>query len=434
MVMAHPEYLDDIPNGHNDHFRTLPGVGALGHTGDKSGAPLNSFGRAFCSFGEPANGALGELGRSSRYKYVRSEVKEKNACTMADFERVKSNEDDDDDDDHHHHKGGRWTIKFCCDDADKDGQSNGHELGDPCLIAFSFTLGYDHGDTDDQKSFSCKYTSRCAATTCNCRTCDDSNCKPKIPNAISCDEGSSCNTENQYCPPNRKGSVLPDGLCCVAQKWSAGTCNISDESLGKVFVQGKNARKILASAGWEIVDDPFDADIIWVIHRCSLGAYTLNITRQAINLLPWDDPISDKGYLYSHIQKYDNLVDSNSILGKSTAFLPETYLLNEVNEREAAGAAIDACTILTSTGSCNEPWILKRTDLANGKAATLIEKINSSWIKGEVIKNLTKNSDRWLLQRYIDNPLLLDGRKSEIRCYWLVVSLKPLIVLYNPGT
>ena len=41
----------------------------------------------------------------------------------------------------------------------------------------------------------------------------------------------------------------------------------------------------------------------------------------------------------------------------------------------------------------------------------------------------------YIIQKYIRNPLLLDGRKSEIRIYWLIASLDPFLVLiYQEGT
>ncbi|THD27423.1 Tubulin tyrosine ligase [Fasciola hepatica] len=38
-----------------------------------------------------------------------------------------------------------------------------------------------------------------------------------------------------------------------------------------------------------------------------------------------------------------------------------------------------------------------------------------------------------IIQRYIHNPLLLDGRKFDIRCYMLVANSMPYLVLYHPG-
>jgi len=39
-----------------------------------------------------------------------------------------------------------------------------------------------------------------------------------------------------------------------------------------------------------------------------------------------------------------------------------------------------------------------------------------------------------LVQRYLLNPLLLEGKKMEIRSYWVIVSVEPFIVLYRDGT
>ncbi|MBT7874247.1 MAG: hypothetical protein HN758_07465, partial [Verrucomicrobia bacterium] len=38
----------------------------------------------------------------------------------------------------------------------------------------------------------------------------------------------------------------------------------------------------------------------------------------------------------------------------------------------------------------------------------------------------------YVAQRYIKRPLLLDGRKSEVRFYWLIASVDPLLVLIYP--
>jgi hypothetical protein len=37
----------------------------------------------------------------------------------------------------------------------------------------------------------------------------------------------------------------------------------------------------------------------------------------------------------------------------------------------------------------------------------------------------------WVIQRYISSPLLLCGRKSEVRAYFLVACTHPFIVLYH---
>jgi len=38
-----------------------------------------------------------------------------------------------------------------------------------------------------------------------------------------------------------------------------------------------------------------------------------------------------------------------------------------------------------------------------------------------------------LFVRYIINPLLINGKKFDIRCYMLISSVQPLIILYHEG-
>lgn len=46
---------------------------------------------------------------------------------------------------------------------------------------------------------------------------------------------------------------------------------------------------------------------------------------------------------------------------------------------------------------------------------------------------LAKELREIVVQKYCENPLLVDGRKFDIRAYMVVICMKPYLVLYNPG-
>jgi phospholipase C len=110
---------------------------------------------------------------------------------------------------------------------------------------------YKHGDKDDQKAFSCPGSDRCASDHgCSCSSCDQTQCQPKIPYAISCQhhEGgppSPCPIEGQYCPPqnviNHDGQQ-PDGDCCIKGAWTPGVCPAS------ILEQGPPRNESVAAA------------------------------------------------------------------------------------------------------------------------------------------------------------------------------------------
>eukprot|EP01049_Picozoa_sp_SAG25_P004530 SAG25_NODE_287_length_10351_cov_22.194499_6_plen_312_part_00 len=202
-------------------------------------------------------------------------------------------------------------------------------------------------------------------------------------------------------------------------------------------------RVLVGAAGWELVRHPAAADVIWVRNRCYLGDYeparwsSDGGRRQAFNMLPWDLPVTDKGLLVKHlsaVSEYD-----------ASAFVPSTFRLTEPQQRQAFVSAMAACKRREEDdaqggGGCGT-WILKRTDLSNGEGAQILPK-PAEWACGgsgggggnTTTFVETHGTESWLVQRYIEHPLLLNGRKSELRAYLLVASLEPLLVFYHSGT
>lgn len=71
-------------------------------------------------------------------------------------------------------------------------------------------------------------------------------------------------------------------------------------------------------------------------------------------------------------------------------------------------------------------WIMKPVGKSQGKGIFIINKPSdiSDW------KNEEKNdsNDAYLVQKYIENPYLIGGKKFDMRIYCLVTSYSPLTV------
>ena len=66
-------------------------------------------------------------------------------------------------------------------------------------------------------------------------------------------------------------------------------------------------------------------------------------------------------------------------------------------------------------------------EILNGKnEMRLIRKYENGLMCGEILDNI-------MAQKYISNPLTIDGHKFDFRIYMLIASVDPLIVYYHDG-
>ena len=150
---------------------------------------------------------------------------------------------------------------------------------------------------------------------------------------------------------------------------------------------------------------------------------------QTINHLPNERALIDKSHLARGLQRL-----SESLPGAALPlddFYPKTFCLETTAEIEQFRAMVNA----EPKGA---PWIMKPADLSKGRGIKIFDhpKAVTAWLNQyEAQQRQDPKASTFIAQRYLTNPLLLNHRKSEIRLYFLVLTLSPLrVLLCNEGT
>lgn len=136
-----------------------------------------------------------------------------------------------------------------------------------------------------------------------------------------------------------------------------------------------------------------------------------------VNHFPNHYEISRKDLMVKNLKRYEKeMARTDAALAATLDFYPVTFLLP--NDYSLFAEEFRKHP--------NSAWILKPTGKAQGKGIFIITKMSQlrRWASGATGK------EPYVVQRYVQNPLLIGGRKFDLRLYVLVTSFRPLKVYF----
>ncbi|XP_054577345.1 inactive polyglycylase TTLL10 isoform X2 [Eptesicus fuscus] len=213
------------------------------------------------------------------------------------------------------------------------------------------------------------------------------------------------------------------------------------------YIGGTNGVAIISSycksKGWQRIQDGRREDykLKWCEVKCRDSYLSFREGEQLLYQLPNNKLLTTKIGLLNALREYARVISRVSRTSscpqakilKMEEFFPETYRLDIRDERETFFGLFDE----------TQTWICKPTASNQGKGifllrsqpdlATLQAKVQSLEDDPVYRRMPFRTPQARVVQRYIENPLLLDGKKFDVRSYLLIACAMPYMVFFGHG-
>lgn len=188
-----------------------------------------------------------------------------------------------------------------------------------------------------------------------------------------------------------------------------------------------NAISVFRNMPVSFVDHPARADLLWM--RRGYTNFFKRVSKyQLLNHIPGEKHMVNKGFLTQALQAFS--ASQTEFTFSLEDFYQETYCLylKDQTAHFLAGSG--------STGKAEDLWIMKPTSLSQGEGMKIISaRSEAKKYVSDSIYSDSSVGNSYIAQKYIESPLLLQKRKSEIRIYWLIACLEPLqVLMFYDGT
>uniref|UniRef100_A0A8C9R668 Tubulin tyrosine ligase like 10 n=1 Tax=Scleropages formosus TaxID=113540 RepID=A0A8C9R668_SCLFO len=223
------------------------------------------------------------------------------------------------------------------------------------------------------------------------------------------------------------------------------SCSCSECTGSYISSKQSSLTAYCESKGWHRIYDKTREDytLKWCETKSVLTYYNFREGEQLLYQIPNNKVLTTKIGLLNSLRDYEK-ASRTAHPGhrcrrlKMEDFFPTTFRMDIKDERDAFFSYVEGL------GSAEpSPWICKPTGLNQGRGIFLLRtkedikvfqaRLESTNDNQGPRKLLTRQPQARIVQRYIQNPLLLKGRKFDVRSFFLIACTTPYMVFFRHG-